>query len=303
MTLWKKCELRTYSRVLALLLSMILLLSTGVFQPTASAEESLEVWNPDSYEIHLMLDSDLVLDENHLLKQEILNTFQADDDYKTFSLAYYETLEQDFFEEGWINRIRLKYEEDDENSFKLTYKKRYAVPGGDLAAAAALAEKDGFDLADKRWEKQIEWGFSGMTLSLSNDAELPAGTLKTVAELDPAEAFTAMKGSMPVEEQNWKAEHWGLDTFASAKPAGPVSFIRYKGKLADRKVDVEVWEFTDVRDGSTHYLTELSFEADSFEEADVGRRMVMYKLLTLGILQNSDSLKTQQILDTCLAGS
>ena len=29
----------------------------------------------------------------------------------------------------------------------------------------------------------------------------------------------------------------------------------------------------------------------------------MYKLLTLGILQNSDSLKTQQILDTCLAGS
>jgi hypothetical protein len=66
---------------------------------------------PDSYEIHLMLDSDLVLNKNHLLKQEILNTFQADDDYKTFSLAYYETLEQDFFEEGWINRIRLKYEE------------------------------------------------------------------------------------------------------------------------------------------------------------------------------------------------
>ena len=260
-------------------------------------------WAPDSYEIHLMLKSDLVLGEDHLLTQEILDAFQSDGSFKTFTLAYYETPEKDFFREGWINRIRLKYEEDDENSFKLTYKKRYAVPGGDLAAAAALAEKDGFDLADKRWEKQIEWGFSGMTLSLSNDAELPAGTLKTVAELDPAEAFAAMKGSMPEMEQNWKAEHWGLDTFASAKPAGPVSFIRYKGKLADRKVDVEVWEFTDVRDGSTHYLTELSFEADTYEEADVGRRMIMYKLLTLGILQNSDSLKTQQILDACLAAS
>ena len=124
MTLWKKCELRTYSRVLALLLSMILLLSTGVFQPTASAEESQEVWNPDSYEIHLMLDSDLVLDENHLLKQEYLDLFEVDDSYKTFSLAYYETQERDFFQEGWINRLRLKYEEDAEKNFKLSFKEK-----------------------------------------------------------------------------------------------------------------------------------------------------------------------------------
>ncbi len=297
---------RPARRLALLLFCGVILILSGFMAgaaPAASPDPAKTEWAPDSYEIHLMLKSDLVLGEDHLLTQETLDAFQSDGSFKTFTLAYYETPEKDFSREGWINRIRLKYEEDDENSFKLTYKKRYSVPGGDLAAAAALAEKDGFDLADKSWEKQIEWGFSGMTLSLSTDAELPAGTLKTVAELDPAEAFAAMKGSMPVEEQNWKAEHWGLDTFASAKPAGPVSFIRYKGKLADRKVDVEVWEFTDVRDGSTHYLTELSFEADTYEEADVGRRMIMYKLLTLGILQNSDSLKTQQILDACLAGS
>ena len=187
MTLWKKCELRTYSRVLALLLSMILLLSTGVFQPTASAEESQEVWNPDSYEIHLMLDSDLVLDENHLLKQEYLDLFEVDDSYKTFSLAYYETQERDFFQEGWINRLRLKYEEDAEKDFKLTYKKRYSVPENDLTAAVHLAETEGFDLLSGLWEPQIDWGYTGMTLSLSAEAAVPTGGKKTIADLNPEE--------------------------------------------------------------------------------------------------------------------
>ena len=271
-------------------------------EPSSTTPPRAE-WAPDSYEIHLLLKSDLVLGEDHLLTQEALDAFHVEKSYTLFTLSYFETPERDFYQEGWINRLRLKYEEDDENNFKLTYKKRYSVPGGDLAAAAALAEKDGFDLADKSWEKQIEWGFSGMTLSLSTDAELPAGTVETVAELDPAEAFAMMKNSMPEKERNWKSENWGLDAFASAKAVGPVSLNRYKGKLADRKVDVEVWAFTDMRDDSDHYLTELSFEADDYEDAAAGRELMIGALQDLGILQETDSLKTQKILDAYLAGS
>ena len=200
MTLWKKCELRTYSRVLALLLGMILLLSTGVFQPTASAEESQEVWNPDSYEIHLMLDSDLVLDENHLLKQEYLDLFEVDD------------------------RLRLKYEEDAEKDFKLTYKKRYSVPENDLTAAVHLAETEGFDLLSGLWEPQIDWGYTGMTLSLSAEAAVPTGGKKTIADLNPEDGLAMMLENMPEQEQDWKGEHRGSDLFESAVMVGPIFF-------------------------------------------------------------------------------
>ena len=299
---------RAARRFVLLLFCGVILIFAGFLAsaaPAASPESSPAhtEWSPDSYEIHLMLNSDLVLGKDHLLTQETLDALQADGSFKTFTLAFFDTPERDFFRKGWINRLRLKYEKGAENNFKLTYKKRYSVPGGDLAAAAALAEKDGFDFTDESWDRQVEWGYDSMTLSISTDVELPAGTVKSVAELDPAEAFAMVKASMPDEERNWKTEHWGFDAFDSAKPAGPLSFKRYKGKLADRKVTVEVWEFTDLRDNSVHYLTELSFEADDYAEAAAGRRLVMNKLLTLGILQTGDSLKTQQILDACLAGS
>lgn len=284
----------------------IMLVFFGVF-PAGSLAEYAEhhssphtEWVPDSYEIHLLLNSDLVLDEDHLLKREILEKFHADDSYKTFSLAYYETLERDFFEEGWINRIRLKYEEDDENDFKLTYKKRYAVPDGDLSSAILLAETEGFDLSEGTWEPQIDWGYTGMTLSLSKETEVFADTEETIADLEPAEGFAMMMENMPVEEQNWKSERWGINIFESAELAGPIFFNRYKGVFFDRTVKIEIWEIHDERDDSIRFLSELSFEAEEYEEAATSRKKMMDTLLNLGILLKVDSLKTQQMLDAYL---
>ncbi|MBQ8076047.1 MAG: hypothetical protein IJ237_08695 [Oscillospiraceae bacterium] len=284
----------------ALLCSFILLFCT-VFQTTALAETDLHSeWKPDSYEIHLLLNSDLVLDENHLLKQGFLKEFGADDSYKTFSLAYYETQDRDFFEEGWINRIRLKYEENDENDFKLTYKKRYPVPEGDMTSAIRLAETEGFDLSSNFWEPQIDWGYTGMTLSLSAEASVPADTEETIADLHPEEGFSMMIENMPAEEQNWKEEQWGSRTFQSAEVVGPIFFNRYKGDYLDQKVKIEIWEIHDERDDAIHYLTELSFEAKDYQEASNSREMMMDALLDLGILLKVDSLKTQQMLDAYL---
>ena len=106
---WYKRENRICGRILPVLICSVLLVFSFVFQTVALAEADLQTpWAPDAYEIHLLLNSNLILDENHLLKQEFLNLFGTNDTYKTFSLAYYETKERDFFEEGWINRIRLK---------------------------------------------------------------------------------------------------------------------------------------------------------------------------------------------------
>lgn len=300
MTCWKKREIKKAGRILILLWSTVMLLFSGVFQPAAFAEESQTVWNPDSYEIHLMLDSDHVLDENHLLKQEFLDLFEVDDNYKTFSLAYYETQERAFFEDGWINRLRLKYEEDDENDFKLTYKKRYVVPESDLTAAVRLAETDGFDLTGGIWEPQIDWGYTGMTLSLSAEAAVPADTAETIADLTPEEGFAMMLDNMPEQEQNWKGEHRGSDLFESAVMVGPIFFNRYKGEYLNRKVTIEIWEIHDERDGTVHYLSELSFKEKSYPDASGNRQMVMDALLEEGILLKVDSLKTQQMMDAYL---
>ena len=290
------------------LLYGIMLALPGIFKTGAFADHAggkagpRAEWTPGSYEIHLMLDSDLVLDEDHLLKREMLETFDADDSYKAFSLAYFETPGRDFFKEGWINRIRLKYEEDDENDFKLTYKKRYPVPEDDRASALRLAEKDGFDLSGETWESQIEWGYTGMTLSLSANTKLRAGTEKTIADLEPREAYVMMLENMPVEERDWKSEGWGSDTFASAEPAGPIFFKRYEGAFSGREIRIEVWTIHDERDDTIRYLSELSFVAEEYEEAAAGRAEMIDQLMSLGILLKENSLKTQQMLDAYLVG-
>ena len=297
----KKKEDSPSHRILLAPFCSVLFVLCIIFQAGAFAENGpMTEWVPDSYEIHLLLDSNLVLNESHLPNRTYLEQFHTKKKYKTFSLAYYETLEQDFFDEGWINRLRLKYEEDDENDFKLTYKKRYPVPDMDLMAAMRLAETDGFDLSGGRWEPQVDWGYAGMTLSLSAETSIPADTEETIADLDPAEGFAMMTENMPEEEQNWKSEHWGIDTFQRTELAGPVFFNRLTGEFLGKKVTIEIWEIRDERDDSLYHLTELSFEANDYEKAAAIRKQMMHELLEMGILLKVDSLKTQRLLDAYL---
>jgi hypothetical protein len=67
-----------------------------------------------------------------------------------------------------------------------------------------------------------------------------------------------------------------------------------------RTVKIEIWEIHDERDDSIRFLSELSFEAEEYEEAAISRKKMMDTLLNLGILLKVDSLKTQQMLDAYL---
>ena len=106
--------------------------------------------------------------------------------------------------------------------------------------------------------------------------------------------------NMPEQEQDWKGEHRGSDLFESAVMVGPIFFNRYKGEYLNRKVNIEIWEIRDERDGAVYYLSELSFKEKSYPEAAENRQMVMDALLERGILLKVDSLKTQQMLDAYL---
>ena len=198
-----------------------------LFPAAISADEIVP-----SCEIKLLLDSDLVLDEDQLLTQELRDYFQTGEEYKTIHVAYLDTAERDYLNEGWINRIRLQ-EEKPEKGFELTYKKRYRISGTDVDDAVRRAVADGFDLSDGEWEAEVEWGFSHMTLSVSHEANVDAGELKSVAELTPETGLSMVEQNMPAEERDWTTEQWGSRALESAQLVGPVFFTRYSGKYKD----------------------------------------------------------------------
>ena len=251
---------------------------------------------PDSYEIHLMLNSDLVLDENHLLKQAVCDLFETDQDYKSFAVAYYETPGRLFNQEGWINRIRMR-EDKPKKGFKLSFKKRYPVSGNDINASMVKAQSDGFDLSDNSLSKQVEWNYSGMVLSLSSDAEIDVGKRKKMDDLTLEDAVFMLQDNMPAIEQNWKSEQWGTNILQSARMGGPVRFKRHTGTYQGEEVDIEIWTIPDPQTGDSRYITEVSFKEKNYKKAALVRTQLLDDLKDKGVLLEKDSLKTQQILD------
>ncbi len=254
------------------------------------------VEQPDSYEIHLLLDSGQVLDGNGLLKKEICDLFNVKKDYKSFALAYYETADRLFNQEGWINRIRMR-EDKPKKDYKITFKKRYPVAGEDVNAAMSQARSEGFDKADQDWESQVEWNYSSMVLSFSAEASGATEGLQTMDQLALEDALAMLRENMPEKEQNWKSPLWGLNTLQTAGEAGPVRFKRYTGRFQDAELDIEVWTLTDPDGISSHYITELSFKEKDYNKAAGIRKALIEDLKVQGLLLEQDGLKTQHILD------
>lgn len=275
---------------------------TGTAAETAQEEETAFAEKeagkmPVSFEIHFHLQEDKVLDENRELKQEYRDLFQTGEKkIKTYGLAYFETPEMAFLKEGWINRIRMQ-DGKAEKGFELTYKKRYPVPDDDIGAAMRHAEAEGFDLSGEAWEPQIEWNYSGMTLSLSTERTGDAEGCDGIEDLKPADAVEMLNQNMPQEEMNWESENRGIEQMEEAQMAGPVFFRRHTGKYLGKKVQIEIWTVPEPGSGEHYFITELSFKEDDFPAAAAAREEMKKGLEELGILTPDDSLKTSRILN------
>ena len=250
-------------------------------------------------EVHYLLDSEAVLDEEHLLKKEFCNEFETAKKAKTYGVVYFDGEDRVFEKKGWINRIRMQ-EGKAEKGFELTYKKRYRISGTDVDSAVRRAAEDGFDLAGGEWEAEVEWGFTSMTLSVSLNKDVPAGGKKGVSELTPEEALSMVEQNMPAEERDWGTGQWGSSSLESAQMVGPVYFTRYKGKFKDSTVQIEIWEIPVRGSGDTRCITEISIKSEDCESAAGIREELKEKLEELGILMEEDSLKTHQVLDAFL---
>ena len=274
-----------------LLLTVMLAVNRGPY--TVHAAKNMT----PTYEVKFLLDSNQVLNSDHLLKKEYRNYFETGSDYLTMGILYMDTEMQDFNNQGWINRIRVK---EGKSDFELTYKKRYSIQNGNIEEALTLANQEGFDATDTNYSAEIDWGYSKMTLSLSCKKE------KSNTDYDDLElpkknaAIDMMKDKMPGKEEDLLYENWGKDTIENAKKAGPVYCYRYEGDYDGTDIDIEIMPIENQASGEITYVTEASFKSDDYSEASEIRENMMNDLDELGILKHEDSLKTQMILDAYL---
>ena len=251
-------------------------------------------------EVHFLLDSEAVLDEEYLLKKEFRKEFDIVKKAKTYGVVYFDGEDRAFEKKGWINRIRMQ-EGKAEKGFELTYKKRYRISGMDVNSAVRRAAEDGFDLSGGKWEAEVEWGYKGMTLSVSLEKEVAPGGQKNIADLTPETGLSMVGQNMPAEERDWETGQWGISALESAKMVGPVYFTRYKGKFNDSPVQIEIWEIQDRESGEKRFIAEISIKSEDGESVAGIREELKEKLEELGILKKEDALKTHQVLDAFLS--
>lgn len=244
------------------------------FGPAACAEqeEAREV----SYEVKLLLDSDLVLNDDLRLTDEMCRLFNVEDSYKPIDVVYLDTPERDFLREGWINRLRQK---DGKEKIERTYKKRYPVFAGDIDAALAQAAADGFG----EYETQVDWGYVDMTLSVSMEDSEKHPKYASLSEYPADEAIQLLERAMPPEERSLS------DLLSDTQIVGPLRFLRIKGSWQDiEEISIEIWP--------TLHITELSFDADDYEFTADARNRLLTFLDEGGMLLHEDALKTTLIL-------
>ena len=242
-------------------------------------------------EVKLLLDSESVLDEEHLLRKELKEAFRIGDGVQTISAVYLDTPERDFLDAGWINRIRVK---EGKPKYTITYKKRYAVENNDLEATLAEARTDGFSLYDAQFPAELDWGYSEMTLSFSADVDVKTSGIPDIDLLERTDAAQMLAEQMPSEENDREAADWGKRMANSAEIVGPIHFLRYTGSIDDQSIRIEIWPVS--VDNGTEYIVEFSAEAKTVEAAAALHSTYIEFLDEMGILLHRDGLKTQRIL-------
>lgn len=275
---------------------------TRLFGALALLLSALAAQANTAYEVKLFVDPALTLDAQGQPTAAVwqafgLNGSQAND----YALQYLDTDGQTLKNAGWSVRIRKK---DSQGKHRIQYKKRYPVAAGDVAAALAEADGDGFDLQDEDWKIEVDWGYSNQTLSLALTEQQkfnkPGGALGMP---NLADSIKQAKSNAPDAFTNWSAPDWGKNTLDDSRIYGVVYFTRCDGgSLTYNNEEIEdlvleVWQVLDAQGSGHEYLVEVSFRAEGFAAADSKRSALMSYLANQNWLLYQDVLRTQLVLD------
>jgi hypothetical protein len=245
-----------------------------------------------NYEVRLLLDPDAVLSSKLELVDTVLSTFHVASTTK-MNVQFLDTCSKDIYTAGWSTRIR-KAENDD---LEVTYKKRYAISGGEIDAALTTANEDDFDDGDKKYEAQVEWGYQKQTLSISRKKNIKNSRDSGTDLPGESKSRKLLIDEAPDKFDNWYPNKWGTSALAISHIFGPVLVTRFIGKWNDMPLNLEVWPLLNPDRTGIEYIIEASFKTDSRTTASVeGGNLVAY-LQSKNWFLAQDSLKTQLIME------
>jgi hypothetical protein len=258
--------------------------------PTVSQTAVVAVPN---YEVKLFLDPSKVLTVESKPNKDADRVLNLRDSNRKIAMQFLDAHPHQLHQEGWNARFR-RFEDSDEP--ELSYKRRYKIEPGQLAAALAAGARDGFTAAEKDYAAQVEWGFERQTLSFTRKKEFKA---KGVGELElpPVEDLRSLAvREIPGKLDRVKSPGWARQLLAKAHPFGPVLGKRWEGDWQGPELSFEVWMIRTQGGAGFEPVVELSFKEKTQADAEGFREKLMAFVRDQDWLIEDDRLKTAMIL-------
>ncbi|KAK4031416.1 hypothetical protein C8A01DRAFT_51488 [Parachaetomium inaequale] len=249
---------------------------------------------PD-YEVKLRMDPDNVLNpSDYKLTATVLSTFAIPTTVIKMNVQFLDKSNKEIYDNGWSPRIRKT---EDENNFELTYKKRYSIANGDIDAALATANKEGFAAEETDYEAQVELTYEKQTLSISRKRTASDAGYSGIDLPDTRDSRDMLINQAPDKFDDWVSNGWGTTALASARIFGPILAKRSIGIWNGTKLYIEVWPITNATGPGTEYIVEVSLKTASRTTASEKCDALRAFLQQQGWFLREASLKTQLIMD------
>ena len=245
----------------------------------------------DGVEVKYLLDPAKVLDAEGKPTEEVLKALGWTGKVKNRGMQFLDVEGKLYNEAGWSNRVRIKQGDDE---YDVTFKKRYAVENGDIAAALAKAEADGFVAGLDGYECELDWGWNKLTLSVATEESVAKVGYDDTVLPNLEDSIAMVEGAMPDPVKAYAAD------ITKAVLCGPIYYPRYTGELAGMELDIEICAIPNQKTGEIEYVFEVAFSTDTYEEAAAKRDEIAQILEATGYLLKEDGLKTNKILNAFL---
>lgn len=247
---------------------------------------------PD-YEVRFLLKPTAVLSSENELTGTVLSTFDMNPIATKINVQFLDKSSKEIYNAGWSARIRKVENEN----LELTYKKRYAIKGGDVDAALVMAENDGFNDGSAKYKAQVEWGYLKQTLSVSRKKTV-AGSEDTEINLpETNDSRNMLINEAPAKFDNSISDNWGTKALAESRIFGPILVKRFIGSWNKIPLYLEIWPLRNLDGTGIDYIVEASFKTKDRDIASDERTNLTANLESGGWFLADDSLKTELIME------
>jgi hypothetical protein len=246
-----------------------------------------------AYEVKALLNPDVVLTNSQKLISNVRNELATGTSVRKFMVQFLDTNALDMYDEGWSIRTRKR---EDQNTYRLQYKKRQAVSEGTLTSVLQTAYQQGVNICNSN-EVEVDWGYSRKTVSFQRnvDLTLPLYSGLNLPNLADNKAIAATN-IVPLLV-NWNSTGWGYDQIDNGRLFGSVYFERYTGDFNGQELNIEIWHIRNEAGTGMEYLVEASFKTGNALTAANERDQLFQFMDSKGWLLTDSALKTETIME------